>query len=375
MPKILFVAALHHPQQLQAAIAATPPGQSPPLFPPSVLQHFWERALRQRGYELAVFYRNLPSSGGGIQAHRHTSGITPRKVAAALSHRVPPQWNPEYRRRNQRLIQQASHFQPDILWMVGDNTVIYADTLMAIRRATGCRIIYATGTSPIVFSRSVERAAAALYDLVLVNDYYHGIQWLELGAPRMECLPISACDPDFHHPYPFTPDEQAAYACDVAFVGTLLPDHLYQRRVETLAALTDFDLGIWSVHEVPPVLQRHVRGAALGESMLKVLSAAKLTINPNGNFMRYGGNMRMFEAAGVGVLQLTDDLPGVRAWFTPGENILTYRDVDDLRAKVAYYLQHDAEREAIARAGQAHVYAHHTYAQRVEALEALLADL
>jgi spore maturation protein CgeB len=109
--------------------------------------------------------------------------------------------------------------------------------------------------------------------------------------------------------------------------------------------------------------------------MLRVLSAAKLTVNTHGNFMHYGGNMRLFEAAGVGTLQLTEDLPGVRQWFTPGETIITYSDHDDLRDKVAYYLSHDAERESIARRAQEHVYAHHTYEQRLDRLEALLAEL
>ena len=375
MPKILFVAALHHPQQLEAATASRAAGEPAPLFPPSVSQHFWERELRRRGYEMQVFYRNLPSSGAGIRAHHHQQGITPGKVLAALAQRVPPQANPEYRRRNQRLLEQTQTFQPDVLWLVGDNTVIYPETLAAIRQATGCKLIYASGTSPIVFSRPIERAAAALYDLVLVNDYYHGIQWLELGAARMECLPISACDPDFHRPYELTPEERAAYACDVAFVGTLMPENLYSQRVKALAALREFDLGIWSVHDVPAELRPHLRGPALGEKMLRVLSAAKLTINANGNFMRYGGNMRLFEAAGVGVLQLSDDLPGVREWFTPGENIVTYSDTADLRAKVAYYLAHDEEREAIARRGREHVYTHHTYAQRVDALERVLAQM
>jgi spore maturation protein CgeB len=293
-------------------------------------------------------------------------------VLAGLAARIPPHLNPEYQRRNRRLIEQAEDWRPDIVWLVGDNTVIYPQTLATIRQATGCTLIYASGTSPIVFSRPVERAAAPLYDLVLVNDYYHGIQWLELGAARMACLPISACDPDFHRPYALSPAEQAAYACDVAFVGTLLPANLYSRRVTALAALAGFDLGIWSVHDAPPELRPHVRGAALGETMLRVLSAARITLNANGNFMHYGGNMRLFEAAGVGLLQITEDLPGVRAWFHPGEDIITYHDLDDLRAKVAYYLAHDAEREAVARRGRDHVYAHHTYDQRVTALAALL---
>lgn len=372
--KILFVASLHHPEQLQAAIEQTPPGAPRPLFPPSVLQHFWERALRRRGCELAIYYRNLPASGR-IRPHRHREGLTPGKVIAALGQRIPPQFHPEYRRRNHQLIQQALEFQPDVLWLVGDNSVIYPDTLRHIKQATGCRLIYASGTSPIVFSRPIERQAAPLYDLVLVNDFYHGIQWLELGAQHMECLPLAATDPDFHRPYDLTPAEQAAYGCDVAFVGTLVPDHLYGRRVQALAALTGCDLGIWSVHEVPPELRPFLRGAALGEAMLRVLSAARMTINTHGNFMRYGGNMRLFEAAGVGVLQLAEDLPGIRQWFTPGETIVTYQNMEDLQQKAAYYLRHDAEREALAQRARDHVYAHHTYDQRVERLEKLLEAL
>ncbi len=363
--KILFVAALHHPDQLQAAIQRTPPGAPPPLFPPSVLQHFWERALRRRGFELAIFYRNLNASGQ-VRAHRHQEGITPGKVIAAVSSRIPPEANPELRRRNRKLIEQALDFRPDVLWLVGDNTVIYPDTLSHIKQATNCKLIYASGTSPIVFSRPIERRAAPLYDLVLVNDYYHGIQWLELGAQRMVCLPLTAADPDFHRPYDLTDDERAKLASEISFVGTLIPAHLYSQRVLALKALTGFDLGIWSVHEVPAELKAHLRGAALGESMLRVLSASPMTVNTHGNFMRYGGNMRLFEAAGVGTLQLVDDLPGIREWFSPGETIITYRDGDDLRDKAAYYLRHDHERETIVQRAREHVCAHHTYEQRVQ---------
>ena len=106
---------------------------------------------------------------------------------------------------------QVRAFRPDALWMVGDNTVIFPETLAAIQRETGCKLLYACGTSPIVFSKPIDRAAARLYDLIIANDYYHGIQWLELGAKRMECLPLSACDPDFHHPYALTEAERSAF--------------------------------------------------------------------------------------------------------------------------------------------------------------------
>jgi spore maturation protein CgeB len=327
--RILFVASLHHPEALQAAVAATPPGTEPPLFPPSMAQHYWDKALRKRGHVTDVFYRNIPAIGE-LKSERHTQGLTPGKVLAALAQRIPPEANPEYRLRNRRLIEKAQTFKPDMLWMIGDNRVIYADTLAAIKQETGCKILYTTGVSPIVFSRPIERKAAPLYDLVISNDYYHGIQWLELGAKHMECLPGSACDPDFHHPYNLTDDERKAYTCDIAFVGTLVPNNLYSHRVQALEALKDFDLGIWSVHDVPSSLKPKFRGYALGEDMLEVFSAARMTVNIHGDFMRYGGNMRLFEAAGVGIFQIADDLPGVHEWFTEGETIVTFSVMVDL---------------------------------------------
>jgi glycosyltransferase involved in cell wall biosynthesis len=366
--KILFVAPLHYPQELAKARAATPPGEPPPLFPSNMAQHFYVKALRAQGHEVFAFYRSqgvLPGMGR-LSEHWLVRGASQRA----------PKLNPDYRLRNARLLEMARRLRPDMVYLTGDNEVIYPETLARIKAETGAKLVYATGTSPIVFSHANERAAARLYDLVVVNDYYHGIQWLELGAPRMECLPNAACDPDFHHPYDALSDEErTAYGCDVGFVGTLYPDKLYGRRIKALEALRDFDLGIWSVHPVPDTLKPFVRGRALGAQMLRILSAARIALNPHGDFMRYGGNLRLFELAGIVAFQIADDLPGVRTWFTPGETIETYATLDDLRAKVAHYLDHPEERARIAAAARAHVYAEHTYDQRVKRLLGLVESL
>ncbi len=374
--RILFVVPLHHPEELRAAIASTPPGQHPPLFPRSMGFHMLEKAFRKRGHVLDVFYRNLPMVGSSImQTQRHSQQLSAGKILTAAMQRIPAQINPEIRLRNQRLAEKARAFRPDVLWVSGDNTVIYPETLATIKRETGCKVIYTCGTSPIVFSHPLERRAARLYDLVVASDYYHGIQWLELGARRMECLPLSACDPDFHRPYDLTAEEIKAYTCEVAFVGTLVPDNLYSRRVRALEALRDFDLGIWTVHDVPESLRPFVRGRALGETTLRIMSAAKINLNVHADFVWYGGNIRLFEAAGVGRLQIADRLPGTLHWFSEGETIVTFADLDDLREKVANYLAHDDERARIAHQAQAHVYQNHTYDQRIARVEALLGSL
>lgn len=370
MPKILFVASLHHPEELQREQAQNPAQ----LFPSSMAQHFYERALLRAGYTLQVFWRNVSGFGKagdihGVQSTRYSNHITPRRALEAVMRRLPPHLNADYRIRNQRLLEQAQRFAPDIVWLVGDNTVIAPATLATLR-AGGARIVYTCGTSPIAFSHPVERAAARLYDWVLANDYYHGIQWQELGAKNMLCLPVAAIDPDFHHPRPLDEATRKAYTCDVSFVGTLVPHNLYSERVQALEALAGVDVGIWTTHDVPASLRRFVRGQALGDSMMNVISAARIALNTHGDFMRYGGNMRLFECAGAGVFQMVDNRPAVREWFTVGEHVAVYHDTRDLQEQVAYYLAHPQERQRMAEACLAHVRTHHTYDKRVATLQA-----
>ena len=377
MPKrVLFIAALHHPERLVAEIDAS--DGEPPIFPSSMEHHFYERAFRAAGYELDVFWRNLPGYGARdihkLRTAVFREGLTPRKIATGLLQRLPPQAHPDFRRRNQLLLEHARRFQPDLVWMPGGNREIYPATLRRLKAEHNCPIVYVYGDSPIVFSCANERAAARLYDLVLVNDLYHGMQWRELGAPRMANLPFVGIDPDFHYPQPVT-DVPREFLCDIGFVGTLVPDHLYSERVAALESLRDFDLGIWSMHEAPASLKPFYRGSALGGDMLRVLSSVKISLNAHGDFMRYGGNMRLFESAAVGAFQLVDDRPGVRQLFRPGEHLAVYRDHADLRAKARYHLEHDGERRRIAEKAREHVLAAHRYEQRLLAVEGILDSL
>jgi spore maturation protein CgeB len=299
--------------------------------------------------------------------------VTLYRALQALAARVP-RINPDVRLRNRRLCRAAATFRPDVVVLTGDNTVILPETLAALKEDHGSALIYASGTSPVVFSHAVERAAAPLYDLVVTNDLHHAIQWRELGAPRTEVLPLGAVDPDWHRPYDLEPEERARLACDVGFVGTLVPALLYGERIAALEALRDLDLAIWSVHEVPASLRRFHRGPALGLDMLRAMRAAAIALNPHANFMRSGGNLRLFELCGIGAFQVADDRPGIRAWLTPGVHLETYRDPDHLRGIVGRYLGDPEARRRLAEAGHRHVHARHTYDQRMARLLELLAD-
>ncbi len=374
--RLLVIASLHHAEELVAETRAAS-GQAP-LFPRSMELYTWERAFRGAGYEIEVFWRNLPGYGnrdiGRLRNDAFDTRLTTRKLVTGLMQRVPPRLQPDLLRRNQLLLEQADRFQPDLVWLSGGNREILPGALERLKREHRCKILFVHGDSPIVFASANERAAAPLYDLVLVNDRYHGAQWRELGAPRVACLPYVAVDPEFHAPQPMT-DAPGEHLCDIGFVGTLVPDHLYSERVAALESLRDFDLGIWSIHDAPASLRAHVRGYALGEAMLRVLSSVKICVNTHGNTMRYGVNLRLFECAALGTFQIVDDRPGVAENFTVGEHLVTFSDHADLREKARYYLARDEERERMAVAARAHALARHRYDQRVARVEELLAGL
>jgi spore maturation protein CgeB len=69
------------------------------------------------------------------------------------------------------------------------------------------------------------------------------------------------------------------------------------------------------------------------------------------------GNMRMFEVPAHGMMLLCDKA-GLNAHeriFEPGKQAVFYDSIEDAIEKIEYYLNHDEEREKIARAGFARV--------------------
>jgi spore maturation protein CgeB len=84
--------------------------------------------------------------------------------------------------------------------------------------------------------------------------------------------------------------------------------------------------------------------------------------------------MRLYEATGVGSMLLTDAKSNLHELFEPDAEVVTYCDADELAGRIEYFLDHDEERRAIARAGQERTLRDHTYAKRMEELLILLGE-
>ena len=102
--------------------------------------------------------------------------------------------------------------------------------------------------------------------------------------------------------------------------------------------------------------------------MYQILRDSKVTLNHHGNIPPYANNCRLYEATGVGTLLITDWKVNLHEMFEPGKEVVAYRSPEECAELIQYYLEHDDEREAIARAGQQRTLREHTYYQRMQEL-------
>ena len=158
------------------------------------------------------------------------------------------------------------------------------------------------------------------------------------------------------------------YACDICTAG-----NLYTYRVAFFRQLTGFKVQIWgnpppmwmSVAGIPDMY----RGRFLqNERKALAFRSAKIALNNLHPAEIWSINCRAFEIAGVGAFQLVDWRPGISDLFEIGTEIACFRGMKDLREKIDHYLAHPEERDAIAKAGMARAYKHHTYEHRIASL-------
>ena len=82
--------------------------------------------------------------------------------------------------------------------------------------------------------------------------------------------------------------------------------------------------------------------------------------------------LREFEAPMSGALYLTEQQQELAEYFTPGQEVLTYTDRDDLLDKARYYLAHHEQAERVRRAAFERARRQHTWQHRFAELFARL---
>ena len=89
----------------------------------------------------------------------------------------------------------------------------------------------------------------------------------------------------------------------------------------------------------------------------------------------YANIMTLYEATGVGSMLLIDRRQDLDQLFSPGKEVVDYRDAQECAELVTHFLDHEDQRNAIATAGQRRTLAEHTYKNRMSELVELIRPL
>ncbi len=100
-------------------------------------------------------------------------------------------------------------------------------------------------------------------------------------------------------------------------------------------------------------LGRKNLGEKFGLEMYQLLRDSKITINSHiDRAKNKAGNMRLFEATGVGACLITDYKENLHELFEIDKEVVTYKTPSECASKIKYLINNPNEANKIARAGQ-----------------------
>jgi spore maturation protein CgeB len=210
----------------------------------------------------------------------------------------------------------------------------------------------------------------APYDHLFFKDRFIVDLLTRRTSLSVHLLP-QACNPSRHRTEtPRDAEEARRYQSDVAIVGNIYPyrallleemSHAYDVKIFGNLYPNAAKQHPWMVHAFTgEYVSGRTKAVAFGSTkiVLNTLHYAELA----------GSNLRLFEATACGGFVLTHGIPGLEEYFRPSHEVVTFDTPNDLREALTYYLAHDAERTAIALAGQTRAHRDHTYSKRLSEL-------
>jgi len=333
---------------------------------------FLPKRLREVGNEVEQFIANseslqrrwalerglsLPSAANGSGLTRLLSrGYTSLKWRTGFnSDRVPEKWE------TAALAAQVRAYDPDVIFICN---VLHLPAIFLKDLKDGRRLLVGEVAYPIP-----QNFDLSPYDLFLSAAPNYVARLRQAGA-KAEFLRL-AFEPSVLQKLDLNHKREG-----VVFIGNISSHH--QQRISLLeevgrrAPLSCWGTGAGHL-DVDSPLRDRVQPPLWGYDMYRKLQEAKIALNIHIDIAeRYAANMRLYEATGVGTMLLTDWKENLNDLFEVGTEVVAYRTPEECAELAKHYLDHQAERETIAAAGQRRTLREHTYEHRAHELTTIL---
>jgi hypothetical protein len=322
---------------------------------------FYSYNLNQLGHE-AYYIRANNEFMQKAWAREHGLRVSrDRRWKLRLRKRIVPWLSPVKERRwfYEILAAQIEHYRPDVLLngaMDGISSRFLREIKPSVRLLAGMHAA----------TRLADTDEWRCYDLVF-SSFPPTLDWF-----RQRGLPAELIRLGFEHRVLSHIETEAATNYDITFVGSFHNVHSSRLALfESLCARFP-QIRIWGpkIDHIPAhsLIHNSYVGFAWGREMYQILQNSKLTLNHHGDIGPYANNLRIYEGTGLGALLITDWKENLGEMFQVDKEVVTYRNAEECADRIQYYLSHNAEREAIARAGQQRTLREHTYFHRAQEL-------
>ena len=299
------------------------------------------------------FAEELTALGHDVRtfAYRRTNALYKNKGSQALYQR----W------LARRLEGEGLRWRPQLTLVIKGGP-LGGEFIARFRRRVDTRVVNVFPDNPLVM---IPFECIEAYDLFFTKERYALRRLEQAGLTNLYYLP-HYCVPAQHHPVTVTDAERTRFGAPLSFVGTRYP---YRERF--MRQLSGYPLKLWGggwTRARDPEIRAMVAGGHVwGRDGLCVYSASTLSLNhhhPLNDIV--GVNLRTFELAAAGAAQVVDFKEDLPPLFKPGEEVIAYRDVAELRRQLDHYLAHPDEARAIGDSARRRALAQHTLRHRIE---------
>jgi spore maturation protein CgeB len=213
---------------------------------------------------------------------------------------------------------------------------------------------------------------SSCYDYFFIVENEEVLKDTRIKASHINTVPLG-CDPETHKSIDLSEEEKRGYGSDVAFVGTIKSG-----REKILAQLTDFDLGVWGYweEEIPELRRCYRKQYIYGDDVCKIYNASKIVVDIP---ISYGSrdvvfmlSLRLFEISACGAFVLSVKTPYISNLYEIGKEMIYYKDANELKKLVKYYLDHPEERKLMAKRAQERTYRDYTYEKRIKEIFSII---
>jgi len=326
-------------------------------------------AAKERGLESELVYTNTLL--GGMGSSRMKAKVRQEVVKEFFRKYALPLFNLIKRARRSmseyEVVRKIELFQKpgEKLLIVFIWTPPSVSLLERLKRDKNTTLVLWQGEPPV---RNPEwNKAFPYFDHIFCVDEEWSPLFEDAVRGKMSFLPLSSNEKKF---FPLSKEaKDDRFNSDIVFVGYYLPE-----RAQMLAALKDRDLkiyGYWWENGLAehPWIKDIYGGPVSNEDANKIFNGAKIAIGTLPGVASYSQTIitqRVFDISLAGNFQLSQYSPTIPKLF--GDSIVMFRDRDELKRLVDFYLDHPAERKKLAAEAHAIALKSQSYKSRLRTI-------